>query len=171
MLSAPPTDLAEFKGAFQARIARQADVWFKDGEFPKAVHLLRARAETVPSDYEAWTDLGWMASNIELWDEAEAIYRRFAQANPGDPDRRLPLIQFFDNRKRYADTIREFGPSVTDAKAHPNHWRLLARAYEKESRIDDSIRVWNEYLKGHPADETAKANLRRVTAKRDAAKG
>lgn len=170
MLSAPPNELAEFRGAFQARIARQADVWFKDGEFPKSVHLLRARAETEPANYEAWTDLGWMAENIELWDEAESIYRRYSVANPKDPDRRLALIEYFGRRKRYDETIAEFGPTITTPKAHPNHWRLLARAYEKKDRFDDSVRVWNDYLKGHPADETAKANLRRVAAKRDAAK-
>lgn len=159
-----PPDVAQFQDAFQSRLARQADASFAEGDYPTSVSILTLRAETSPEDYEAWTDLGWMMENVGEYPRAEKLYVRYASAAAGETDRLLPMAEFLARRRRFADVVVWLGPGIKDRKAHPNHWRLLGRAYEKTGRTDDAIRVWRDYLKDHK-DLAAEANIRRVEAK------
>lgn len=150
------------------RIVTQNDAWFEDGEFPKCIQSLRIQYELNPADYEIATNLGWMLGNIEETAEEVAVYTRYKRENPSDPDAVLPLAQFYGMKRQFPQVITLLEP-WDKTKSHPNAWRLLANAYRRQGMLKDSQRVYQAFIKLHPNDESAKANLRRVEA--DLAKG
>lgn len=146
------------------QIERQADEWFEKGEFPKSTQTLRLQFEFEPHDYEVATNLGWMLENVELWDEALAVYIRFRKMNPQDPNAAYPEANFYFRRKAYAKVPQLLEPTLP-RNPHANSFRTLAHSYEKMQMYADSKRTWEALLKRDPGDEAAKNNLRRVQSK------
>jgi len=150
--------------AVDDRMLAQQDIWFDEGDFPAAIQILKVEAERYPSNYDVWTNLGWMQENIQDWDAALATYIRYRRDNPQDPDAALPEATYFSMKKLYSK-IPELLEPVIKRNCHPNNFRLLASAYEKQKMYTDSIRVWKLYLKRDPKDGAAKSNLARVEKK------
>ncbi|RYG34407.1 tetratricopeptide repeat protein [bacterium] len=153
------------------RINSQLDVWFDDGDFPRAITLLKSQRELWPKDYEVATNLGWMQENIQMYGEALNTYQRYRLENPEDPDRALPEAQLYFSSAQfkrdpsgYDKAIALLEPNV-GSPAHPNVYRILANAYERTKRFEDSARVWKIYLGKNPNDPAAKNNLARVEKK------
>jgi tetratricopeptide (TPR) repeat protein len=150
--------------AMTDRMSRQHDIWFEQGEFPKDVQLLKMESELEPSNYDTWTNLGWMQENIKQYPDAEATYNRYRVLNPNDPDRSLPIAEYWFRKRNFTEAIRQIEGDL-DRKVHPNAFRIVANAYDRLKKYPDSIRVWHAYLKRAPNDLSAKANLNRVEKK------
>ncbi|HSI73066.1 MAG TPA: tetratricopeptide repeat protein [Fimbriimonas sp.] len=155
--------IAAIWSAAEDRIAQQTDVWFEDGEFPMVIQLLKVHNALDPHDYEVATNLGWMLENVEEWDDAIETYSRYQSLNPQDPDKALPLANYWFMKRKY-EKIPPLLDTISD-KAHPNSFRILAHAYERTKRLQDAESVWKRYLALHPNDATAKVNLTRVQKK------
>ena len=147
------------------RLATQIDAMFDDGDFPAVVQLLRLQAEAFPSDYEVWTNLGWMQENVQQWDAALATYVRYNRQNPQDPDRAYPEANFYFMRKLYAKVPPLLEPAIKNPKVHPNAYRTLARAYDKMEMLPDALRVYRALVVRDPNDGAAKANVKRIEGK------
>jgi len=145
-------------------MAQQCDYWFEDGDYPKAVQLLRFRFELHPHDYEIATDLGWMFENVEEPVRAIQVYQTYRKNNPQDPDAALPEASYY-LRKRMYDKIPPLLQPALSRNPHPNVYRTLAHAYERMERLKESESVWVTYLKRYPNDGAAKNNLARVRKK------
>lgn len=154
----------EIWGYADARVSRQIDQWFQDGDFPRAVGLLRYQAAYAPNDYDVATNLGWLLESMERDDDALAAYGEYRRQNPNDPDNRLPEAMLYNSRKRYAEVVEVLEPTLK-GNPHPNVYRLLAKSYERLGKPEDAIRVWELQLKRFPDDAAAKANIARVRAK------
>lgn len=159
-----PSRVDEVLDVANARMSRQIDAMFDDGDFPASISLLRLQAEMYPADYDVWTNLGWMEENVEAWDSALATYVRFKRQNPNDPDAALPEASFYFNRKLYAK-VPPLLETTIKGKCHPNAYRLLARSYEKQDMLTDAARVYKALTLRDPEDGAAKANLKRVEGK------
>lgn len=150
----------------QDRIDRQTDVWFEDGNYPASIQALRVSAELEPNNYDTVTNLGWMLENVEQWDQAVVVYKRYRDDNPNDPDSGMPLGQYYYLKKKYDQVPQYLEPLLNDKRPpHPNVWRMLASSYEKLHKYEDSERVWKRYIVIAPADNQAKNNLQRVEKK------
>jgi tetratricopeptide (TPR) repeat protein len=158
---AQPGRTAEVLAAMDARLRAQTDVWFKEGDYPRVVQLLRVRAEYNIADFETWTDLGWMLENTARRDEALAVYVRFRNANPDDPDSAFPEANFYFRLRLYAKVPPLIEPKL-DLRPHGNSWRILAHSYERMGLLLDSRRIWERYIAINPEDGAARNNLRRV---------
>lgn len=150
--------------AVNDRLSTQADAWFEDGEFPRALQLLRVHYELVPNDYEVATNLGWMLENTEQFDEALAVYVRYKNENPKDPDGTFPEANFYYMKKLYAKVPALLEPSIP-RKPHGNSYRILAHSYERLNMFKDSVRIWDIYIRLNPNDEAARNNRKRVASK------
>jgi tetratricopeptide (TPR) repeat protein len=159
-----PARIDAIWSAARDRMLTQQDIWFDDGDFPACIQILKVEAERYPSDYDMWTNLGWMQENVEDWDSALATYIRYDRDNPQDPDAALPLAYYYFEKKLYSKLPELLEPSIK-RKCHPNNFRLLARAYEMQKMFSDSVRVWKVYLQRDPNDGAAKMNLARVEKK------
>lgn len=150
--------------AADTRMVRQVDAWFKGGDFPRLIQLLKFRVELYPNDYEAATDLGWMLENVDEKEQALAVYRRYRERNPKDPDAPYPEANYYFVRREYEKIPPLLEPSLS-LKPHPNSYRILAHSYERMDRLKESKRVWEAYLALFPDDGAAKRNLERVIQK------
>lgn len=146
------------------RFLNQQDLWFQDGDFLANIQLLKIQAERWPSNYDVWTNLGWMQENVEEWDQALATYVRYRRSNPQDPDASLPEAFYYSRKKLYTKVPELLEPAIK-RNCHPNNFRLLAQAYEKQKMYSDSVRVWKLYLQRAPSDAAAQHNLARVEKK------
>lgn len=159
-----PKRLQKIWQSAEKRMTAQSNLWFKDGDYPKVIQLLKVRVEVFPTDYNTVTDLGYMLESTQKPDEALALYVRFRQANPSNPDAAFPEANFYFARKLYAKVPPLLEPSLTK-RPQPNAYRILAHSYERLGLLSDSKRVWEAYIKTAPEDGAAKANLRRVADK------
>ncbi|MCX7800644.1 MAG: tetratricopeptide repeat protein [Fimbriimonadales bacterium] len=146
------------------RFTLQMDVWFNDGDFPRCIQLLRIMHAKDPHDYETVTDLGWMLGNIQKHDEELALYQKYRAMYPDDKEAPYPEAEFYFRRRQYDKVIPLLEP-VLPKRPHPNSYRMLAHSYDRTGRPEEAARVWREYLKVNPNDETAKRNLKRVEEK------
>jgi tetratricopeptide (TPR) repeat protein len=161
---APQSRVDTIMGFANDRMSTQIDAMFDDGDFPAVIALLRVQAEAYPSDYDVWTNLGWMQENIQAWDTALATYARYRRQNANDPDAALPEATFYFNRKLFAKVPPLMEPAIK-GNCHPNAFRILARSYEKQNMLTDAARVYKALTVRDPNDGTAKVNLKRVEGK------
>lgn len=152
------------ENAIHNRFVDQSDQWFEDGDFPRIIQLLWIEYEARPNDYEIATDLGYMLQNVEQYDRALAVYVRYRTENPKDPDAPWPEANFYFSKKAYAKVPPLLERSI-GRKPHPNSYRTLAHSYDRMGLFADAKRIWETYLKRFPADETAKAQLRKIDSK------
>ena len=152
------------------RLSTQIDAMFDDGDFPATIALLKLQAEAYPSDYDVWTNLGWMQENVHQWDAALATYVRYNRQNPKDPDHALPEAQFYSMRKLFAKVPPLLEPTIK-GPCHPNAFRILAKSYERMEMLGDSLRVYKALVARDPKDLSAQANVRRVEERIAKAKG
>ena len=145
------------------RMSQQIENWFSDGDFPALISVLGFQFSLDPSNYDVATNLGWMQENIHEWDKALATYVKYSEENPKDPDRTLPLADFYYREKAYAKIPSILEPMLAcKPHPHPNVFRILAHAYEKQHLYGDAKRVYLAYIAIAPADGAAKANLARL---------
>ena len=160
-----PDRQAAIWNAATDRLTDQMDIWFKAGEFPKTIQVLRLQAEIDPHDYDVATNLGWMYENVDDYPNALIAYKRFRQSNPQDPDAAMPEAEMYYRKRKYADVIPILGPIIGRMGMHPNNYRLLATSYERVGKLKESRATWQAYIKLAPKDEQAKRNLERVEKK------
>jgi tetratricopeptide (TPR) repeat protein len=148
--------------AVDTRVSNQIDTWYKDGDYPKAIHMLVWESTYAPHDYDVATNLGWMEENVEDWDAALATYRLYLKNNPQDRDAALPEAQYYFLVKHdYAKVPALLEPTL-NRKPHPNVFRILAHSYEKLKKFKDAERVWQALVAQDPKDGAAKVNLAKV---------
>ncbi|MBX3118242.1 MAG: hypothetical protein KF784_04195 [Fimbriimonadaceae bacterium] len=148
------------------RMSNQNDKWFKDGDFPKCIQSLRMLNLLFPKDEDIATNLGWLLESTEQQTEALAVYVRFRNQNPTDPNATYPEANFYFMKKAYAKVPPLLEKSIKRSPTpHANTYRILAHSYDRLGRLTDAKRVWQAYLKINPSDEAAKANLRKVENK------
>lgn len=148
------------------RMSNQNDKWFKEGEFPKCIQSLRMLNLLFPDSEDIATNLGWLLESTEQYTEALAVYVRFKNNNPNNPDATYPEALFYQKRRAYAKIPPLLEPSIKrNPPPHANSFRILAHAYDRLERYRDAKRIWEAYLKINPNDEAAKANLRKVENK------
>ena len=150
--------------AVDNRMAQQIDVWFDDGDFPKAINGLTFQSTYSPHDYDVVTNLGWMQENVEDWSGALATYRLYKKNNPQDKDAALPEAQLYFGRKEYAKVPALLEPTLS-RHPHPNVYRILAHSYERMNKWKDSLRIWKQYVAVAPGDGQAKVNLAKAERK------
>lgn len=143
------------------RLKEQMDYWFKKGDYPRCVQILRMRYELDPTSEDRMTDLGWMYENMKRDDDALAVYVRYRQENPSNPDAPFAEASFYFNRKLYAKVVPLLEPTIA-SNPHANSYRLLAHSYDRMGQLQNSLRIWNAYVKVHPEDLQGIANRDRV---------
>ncbi len=146
------------------RMVEQNDHWFKKGDFPRAIQLMRYQVELAPWDYEAVTNLGWLLESTKQYDEALAVYIKFRLRNKSNVEAAFPEADFYFKRRAYAKVPPLLEPTIAK-KPHPNSYRTLAHSYERLGLLKDSQRVWEGLIKLTPDDGAAKLNLDRVKKK------
>ncbi len=154
--SLPPNRIVLATSQF---LTRQADNWFEAGDFPAAISVLRYQYSLAPTNEEAVTDLGWMLQNVGRLQDAEALYKRFASDAVDNPDRALPLAQFYALVTREPRKVITLLEPLINEKVHPNNLRLLAKSYERIDDFKNAVRIYRILVERFPEDLTAKRNL------------
>ena len=151
----------------RGRATQQHDLWFKDGDFPRAIQSIRVLHELFPHDYDLETDLGWMLENVEDYGGAIAVYISYRKAFPKDPDACFPEAELYFRERLYSKVPPLIEPSLRlGPHPQPNAYRILAISYERLGLFKDSERIWDSYLALSKNDGQAKLNRDRVEKKR-----
>lgn len=158
------TRLSEIWDHIDNRVLMQTDIWYELGEFPSCVSLLRIQAAYTPDNYDVCTNLGWMLENIDRNDDALAAYLDFGNRHPNVGDAIFALGNAYFNMKDYKNSIKYLEPSL-DKHPNENSYRILAKAYERDGRPKEAIRIWELELTRFPNEQTPIANIKRVKAK------
>lgn len=149
----------EILSAAYQRLGDQRDYWFNDGEFPLSTHSLRFQVEWTPHDYDLVTSMGWMYGNMEMHGLEIATYQHFRDRFPEDPEAHYPLAEFYFKKRAYAHVVAILEPSMKlGTKPHANSYRLLAHSYDRLGYFQQSVAVWDTYIKLAPDDKAAVLN-------------
>lgn len=142
------------------RISDQTDVWFKQGDYPAAINLLRFLNSEDPASYDYAWSLGWMLENDNQYDQALVVYVRFRKDNPADKDAPFLEAYFYFMKKAYARVVPLLSPTI-DLRPQRNAYSVLAHAYEKLGMLPDAVKVWKKLIADHPEDLAGPPNLRK----------
>ncbi len=162
-----PADRTEGIWAYAVlRMQRQNDFWFRLGDFPRVIQSLRFQALIFPHNYDIVTNLGYMLENVEDRSSALAVYIKYRESNPEDPEAYYPEAEYYFKKKAWDKVPPLIEPSLKVGPGPPpNSYRILAHSYEHLNLLGDAVRIWKQYLAKAPADEMAKNNLSRVEKK------
>lgn len=140
------------------RISDQTNIWFKEGDYPAAINLLRFLNSEDPAEYDYAWSLGWMLENDNQYDQALVVYVRFKKDNPNDKDSPFLEAYFYFMKKAYARVIPLLSPTI-DSRPQRNAYSVLAHSYEKLNMLPDAIKVWKKLLADYPKDLAGPPNL------------
>lgn len=160
----PAARQGEIWDAADDQLINYIDYWFKEGDFPRCIQVLRLRYDMFPNDYEAMSDLGWLLESTEQSAEALALYVRYRQMNPSKDDAAYAEAEFYFRKKAWARIPPLIEPEMTK-KLPANMYRMLAHSYERLGRLRDSVRIWDMYIALVPGDQAARNNRGRVVRK------
>ncbi len=163
-----PKRISAIWAAADERITRQTDAWFKDGDFPRSIQLLRFHFEMDTTNFDIGTNLGWMLENVQEWDDAHAVYIKLRLSSPNDPDNAWPEAYYYQQKRLWAKIPPILEPTIKGHDPHGNNYRTLAEAYEKMNQLANCKRVWDIYLSRHPEDLAGKAHRERIIKKMSA---
>jgi predicted Zn-dependent protease len=160
--TASKSRLDEIWGHADSRIVRQQDEWFENGDFPRAMALLDLQIQYKPNDEDIVTNVGWMLMNVKRYDDAIALYKSYMIKHPSNTGVPVMLAQHYVNKKQYPLAIAELERAVKDG-AGINAYRLLAKTYERQKDLKNSLRVYKALNTKWPKDPVGQMNLKRVT--------
>jgi len=161
----PPGEVEERVGCILGLVRDglwgESDRFWHEGEYRRCIALARMITEIDPQDTEAFSTGAWLLWNVGEGEEAIAFYKKGISANPSDPDLYFDLGMHYYNLGRYVDAIAvmEAGAALNPP---PIKLRLLAHAYERAGRREDSIRTWERMKALTPDDPVVDRNLERV---------
>jgi len=163
----PTKTVDEIWSHADTRMEIQGDHWFKNGDFPRAAHLVRFRFQLNPANYDRLTDLGFLLKSMHMYDQELAIYVMFRlKMVAKDPDAAFPEANFYFERKMYAKVPPLLEPTMASSTTpHRNTFSILARSYEKQGLLGKAVSVWKRFLTKVPNDPTALANVNRIEKK------
>lgn len=158
-----PTRVDAIFTGMRNQMETQYNVWFDRGDFLRSIQSLRIAQSFFPISNDLTTSLGWMLENVKKDSQALAVYRKYRLDFPNYPDAAFPEGFYYFRFHKYADCVRVLAPTLkTKGRPEPNAYRILAHAYFELHQYQNSLDVWNAYLKLVPDDLTAKHNQREV---------
>ncbi|HEY9234621.1 MULTISPECIES: tetratricopeptide repeat protein [Phenylobacterium] len=104
-------------------------------------------------------DLGRLAYRMEMWPQAEALFRHCLAFKPGAPEASNNLGALLRTQMRYDEAIEVLKTSLL---AHPREgmvWITLGTVLSDAGRFDEAVTFYEEALRLNPRDPKAHYNL------------
>jgi tetratricopeptide (TPR) repeat protein len=98
-------------------------------------------------------------SELGLEDLAAEYWRRIVSASPQDEEAHLWLSSFYDERKRYTDSLQNYLVLYTLNPDEPKYLFSISQAYMYRDKMEEALDYLNAYLSHKPYDQKAIRNL------------
>jgi tetratricopeptide (TPR) repeat protein len=120
-----------------------SDMHWHKGEYNHIVNLNRIVVAGMPDFVEAYENSGYLLWSMNRDDEAIAVYKLGAAANP----RTYALYHEIgyllgQHRKRWTEVVPYYEKALAAADCPPLTWHMAAHAYEKVGRLDQALKLW-----------------------------
>jgi tetratricopeptide (TPR) repeat protein len=148
-----------------ARLWKQTDKHWHEGEYRHIVNLARVIVHARPDMMDAYLTGGWLLWSMDEDDQAVELYELGLKANPESYVIYDELGFYYFNRKKdYTRAIPYYEKAVTFKECQPFTIHMLAHSYERTKQTDKALKAW-ERAAAIPENQIGKMNLERFKRK------
>jgi Tfp pilus assembly protein PilF len=142
------------KEAEYARSFLQAASYINQGDFNKAIPVLKAGLKTNPDNPVLHTLLGSCYGGVNRWSEAVEEYQTVLQLDPErHADVHVPLGTAYFNLDQLDKAITEFKIGLSEDPSNTQTRFLLARSYHKQGNLRSALSEYEIILKSDPSQK------------------
>lgn len=141
----------------QARVWLRAEAWRARSADIEA--LLTRCVDTDPGWAEAVVVFGDMHERLNKPDKAEQLYRRFTDANPGNPAVTMRLLELFERQKRFVAARKLLDRMPSRLSLLSGHRVKVAVG---RGDYDEAIRELKKHIEANPGNAMARVFLARL---------
>ncbi|MCX7631879.1 MAG: tetratricopeptide repeat protein [Turneriella sp.] len=127
-------------------------------ELAAAEKQYRTSVSKDPRYYKGWINLGRVAAAQQKYDQAEQAYRQAVLLEPGSYEANLNLGNVLFKQKKY-DQAAEYFEAARRLEATREVVLPLAQSYENAGEAEKAAKVYSDFLRQHPKDQTALERL------------
>lgn len=171
------TSAAELDDTHPAALMAQAEKLFRDGEYAKALPVIRKafgagvqKAEARVRS-EANYMLGVCLQQTGDAEQARGAFQRVLEDEPEHRDALLALAEFDGLKEDWQGLAQKLemvirGASDTTPEFRANLWSRVAHAMEKAGRPDDALRAFESVVRENPSSDDALQAVARISTAR-----
>lgn len=147
------------------RLVVVTDMHWHKGEYNHIVNLSRMIVAEQPDNVEVYANAGWLLWSMKRDDEAVALYKQGAAANPRSYYMYDELGNYYYTRKKDWRSASVYFEKAAECKdCQPQTLHMLAHSYERAGRLEKALATWKRAAtrKNNPAAGAAVRNMQRV---------
>ncbi len=141
-----------------------AEIYQETGQQDEAIAVLFEAIENpaVVSDPEAMNSFGWFLLDMEMFDEAEAAFRRSTNAEPGNPSRYEGLLELAYRRGGAAAGIEAAETGIQQFPNHGPFYEFGAYWYWELGDLEQAILAFDKAIELDPSNPSLYGSLASV---------
>ncbi len=141
------------------------------GLFDRAEEAFNNALTLLPGNFDLLFNLGRAAARAQHFDRAERALEAALKIRPGDVDLLLELGRVCAARQNYARAVFVLAQARQKAPKRADILLMLAHASYDANYFEDAANTYDEYLKLHPDDDTARRDRARAYASTETRRG
>ena len=135
----------------------------RSGDLNGALAAYETALKLDPDDVDLANDLGRLAMQMQMFEVAETLFRRFIAERPGVVDGPNNLACALREQMRYGDALEVLRPAIQANPQSALLWNTLAAMTAEQGDVDTSVTFFDEALRLDP--DYAKARYNRANVR------
>ena len=134
----------------------------RGGDLNGALAAYETALKLDPDDVDLANDLGRLAMEMQMFDVAEQLFRRFIAERPGVVDGPNNLACALREQMRFGDALEVLRPAILANPQSALLWNTLAAMTAEQGDVDTSVIFFDEALRLDPGYAKARYNRANV---------
>lgn len=142
-----------------------ADFYFVNGNYKKALSLLKKITERDPEDHKSLWQIWEIYFVNGEYEEAEILIEKAINLRPDSPKYNLSLVEIFYNTHRKEDAINRMEKIIRLRPTNTNYMLTIAELYEEVKDFQNAKKYYFNVLEYEPTNEKAKRRIKELSEK------
>ena len=129
------------------------------GDFATSIRAYEAALKLLPDHGEVACDLGRLALRLGMKPQAEALFRRYLERYPNDPEAANNLVCAIRDQGRHEEAIETLRPAILKTPENPMLWNTMGTIVSDQGDFENTKVFLREALRLQPDFAKARHNL------------
>ncbi|MDE2058197.1 MAG: tetratricopeptide repeat protein [candidate division NC10 bacterium] len=130
------------------------------GRWADAITALHRAVQIQPADVDAWTNLGWLSSELQQSEKAREAFRRALTLDPAYGRAHAGLAGLYAEAGRdYDRAIEEYQLALSAEPDNPRYLYDMGWVYYRKGMMDEALKILTEASILSPDDPAGRAKI------------
>lgn len=135
-------------------------LYAKQGRWTDAMAALRKAVEVQPADVDAWTNLGWLSSELKQGEKAREAFGRALALDPDYGRAHAGLAGLYaDAGNAYDKAIEEYRRAVAAEPDNPGYLYDMGWVYYRKGMTDEALKILTAAATLSPDDPAGRTKI------------